>query len=232
MTAPVTLITGTRKGIGKFLAQHYLEAGHSVIGCSRQPCDLQHPNYRHHCCDVSDEAQVQQLLLNVRREHGCLHNLINNAGVAAMNHCMLTPATTAYKVVNTNLIGTFLLCREGAKIMHKHGYGRIVNFTSVAVPLKLEGEAIYAASKAALISLTQILAKELAPYGITVNAVGPTPTDTDLIRSVPKDKIDSLIARQALPRMGRLEDVANVVDFFLRAESSFVTGQTLFLGGV
>jgi 3-oxoacyl-[acyl-carrier protein] reductase len=107
-----------------------------------------------------------------------------------------------------------------------------VNFATVATPLKLEGEAMYAASKAAVISLTQILARELADFGITVNAVGPAPIATDLIRSVPRAKIDAVIARQAIRRLGEYRDVANVIDFFLKPESDFVTGQVVFLGGV
>ena len=102
----------------------------------------------------------------------------------------------------------------------------------MAVPLKLEGEAAYAASKAAVQSLTEVMARELASLGITVNAVGPTPIQTDLIKDVPSDKIESLVERQAIARLGTVEDVANVVDFFLRPESDFVTGQIVFLGGV
>ena len=114
----------------------------------------------------------------------------------------------------------------------KRKSGRIVNFATVAKPLKLEGEAVYAASKAAIESLTEILAKEFAPFRVTINAVGPTPVATDLIRNVPDEKIEELISAQAVKRLGEYRDIANVVDFFLRAESDFVTGQTIYLGGV
>jgi 3-oxoacyl-[acyl-carrier protein] reductase len=158
--------------------------------------------------------------------------VINHAGIASMNHSLLMPMTAVREILATNVSGTFLFCREAAKLMERRRWGRIVNFVTVAVPLKLEGEAIYAASKAAVLSLTQVLAREFADFGVTVNAVGPTPIATDLIRSVPADKLRTLVDRQAVRRMGECRDVANVIDFFLRRESDFVTGQTLFLGGV
>ena len=149
-----------------------------------------------------------------------------------MNHTLITPLSTVNEILNTNLIGTFLFCREAGKMMSRSQHGRIVNFTTVATPLKLEGEAIYAASKAAIFSLTQVLARELAPFKITVNSIGPTPIETDLIRSVPKEKMNSLIKRQAIHRYGEFEDVSNVIDFYLDAKSTFITGQNLYLGGV
>lgn len=168
----------------------------------------------------------------VRRSYGGLDILVNNAGIASMNHVLATPLKTASKILETNVSGTFLMCREAAKLMMSAKNGRIVNFTTVATPLKLEGEAIYAASKSAVITLTQILARELGSMGITVNAIGPTPVQTDLIARIPKQKIEQLLRRQALPRMGEFCDIANVIDFFIRPESAFVTGQTIFLGGV
>lgn len=232
MPSPVTLITGTRKGIGRFLAEHYVRQGHQVVGCSRGEADFSLEGYSHHVVDVSDEQGVRQLFAEVRRKYDRIDHVINNAGIASMNHSLLTPAATVQNVLNTNVLGTFLFCREAAKAMKNRKYGRIVNLTSVAVPLKLEGEAAYVASKAGVISLTQVLAREFADFGITVNAVGPGPIETDLIRSVPKAKIDQLLSRQAIRRLGTVDDVANVIDFYLRPESGFITGQCVFLGGV
>jgi 3-oxoacyl-[acyl-carrier protein] reductase len=203
-----------------------------VIGCSREPSDFGASGYRHFCLDVADEQKVMELFAEVKRSYGRLDVLVNNAGIASMNHVVLTPALTVRRIFETNVTGTFLFCREAAKLMVRARFGRMVNFSTVATPLQLEGEAIYAASKAAVNSLTQILARELAPWNITVNAVGPTPVQTDLIGSVPADKIDALLKRQAIPRFGEFKDIVNVVDFFVRPESEFVTGQVIYLGGV
>ncbi|MFN3912891.1 SDR family NAD(P)-dependent oxidoreductase [Hyphomonas sp.] len=228
----VMVITGTRKGIGRYLAETYLERGWIVAGCSRDASNLVHPDYRHFCLDVADEKAVTAMLRAVSREFGRLDALLNNAGIASMNHALLTPKSTLERIFQTNVFGTFLFCREAAKLMSRRKYGRIVNFATVATPLKLEGEAVYAASKAAVVSLTEVLAREVAGFGVTVNAVGPTPVPTDLVGSVPEAKMTALIARQAIPRYGEMRDVLNVVDFFIRPDSDFVTGQTIYLGGV
>jgi len=226
------LVSGTSKGIGRYLVEYYLGAGYQVVGCSRNASDLKNEKYRHFCLDVSDEPAVKKMFTKISREFGRLDISIHNAGIASMNHLFLTPLSTARKILETNVIGTFLFCREASKLMKKNNFGRIINFATVATPLKLEGEALYACSKAAVANLTEILARELADFGITVNAVGPTPVKTDLIRSVPKDKMSALIARQAIPRFGEFEDISNVIDFFIKSESNFVTGQIIYLGGV
>ena len=151
--------------------------------------------------------------------------------MASMNHILTTPITTFDKLVHTNLKGTFLFVREGSKLMRKNG-GSIVNFSTVASPLNLEGEAIYASTKCAIEKLTKISAFELSNYKIRVNCVGPTPIYTDLIKTVPKNKIDELLSRQAIKRLGSFDDVKNVIDFYCSSSSDFITGQTIFLGGI
>ena len=228
----IILITGTRKGIGRFLVENYTSLGHQVIGCSRSETEYSIDNYQHFCLDVCDEKDVKRMFSHIRKSYGRLDILINNAGIASMNHALLTTMDTVHKIYGTNVFGTFLFCREAAKIMQHNGYGKIVNFSTVATPLKLEGEAIYASSKAAVISLTQILARELSDIGITVNAIGPTPVKTDLIRSVPDEKLERLIEKQAIHRYGDYGDIINVIDFFINPVSNFITGQVIYLGGV
>jgi 3-oxoacyl-[acyl-carrier protein] reductase len=226
------VITGTRKGIGKEMAKHYLAEGWQVVGCSRGEGSIKHAHYQHFALDVGDEDAVIAMARTIKASHGQVDALLNNAGIASMNHALLTPASTVNRILQTNVVGTFLFCREMAKLMRRTRNGRIINFTTVAHPLNLEGEAIYAASKAAVESLTRILARELAELNITVNAIGPTPIATDLIRGVPRAKMDALLARQAVRRMGEVRDVINAVDFYLREESDFITGQVLYLGGI
>jgi 3-oxoacyl-[acyl-carrier protein] reductase len=226
------LITGTRKGIGRYLVDYYVERGYVVAGCSREPFGDEIPNYHHYCLDVADEKATIDMVRDVHKKLGGIAVLVNNAGIASMNHMLLTPLSTVERVFSTNVFGTFVCMREVAKVMMKARYGRIVNFATVATPLNLEGEAAYAASKAAIESLTRIAAREFASFNITVNAVGPTPVMTDLIRTVPKAKMDALIGTQAIRRMGKERDIANVIDFFISKESDFVTGQTVYLGGI
>lgn len=226
------LITGTRKGIGRYLVDYYVERGYRVVGCSRSAANFEIEHYQHFELDVADEKAVAKMVRAVAKEHGGIDVALNNAGIASMNHFLLTPTRTVEQVFATNVFGTFNVCREVAKVMAKKKYGRIVNFATVAAPLKLEGEAAYAASKAAVANLTQVIAKELADFNITVNAVGPTPVATDLIRGVSDGKITDLINLQSVKRMGEYRDISNVVDFLIRPESDFVTGQVIYLGGV
>ncbi|MGH9227694.1 MAG: SDR family NAD(P)-dependent oxidoreductase [Acidimicrobiales bacterium] len=223
--------TGTSKGIGRAVAMHYLHAGWIVIGASRGPGSIESACYHHHSVDVRDEGSVKQMFTATRRRFGRVDALVNNAGIASMNHTLLTPVETVKRITDTNVTGTFLCSREAAKMMRRRLFGRIVNFASVAVPLAVEGESAYAASKAAVITLSRVLARELGPHGITVNVVGPGPVRTDMTSSIPEEKLEQLLARLPLAQYTKIRDITNVIDFFLRPESDAVTGQVVYLGG-
>jgi 3-oxoacyl-[acyl-carrier protein] reductase len=225
------LITGTTRGLGQALAVHLLEQGDLVIGCARSCGTIDHKNYVHVTANIADDAQTEQLFRQVR-EFDRLDILINSAGTARMLPLALTPDETVQKIMDLNFIATVRMIHRAIRLMRKSKCPRIVNLTSVAVPLRLQGESIYAASKAAVEMLTRIVAKEFGPLGVTCNAVGPSPIRTDLIRNVPEEKLNALIAQQAVPTWAQADDVINVVDFFLRPESRMITGQVIYLGGM
>lgn len=236
----VFIISGSSRGIGKAISEHYLGCGDIVVGCARSTSDIAHENYRHFILDINDEKAVVAMVRAAKKEFGKIDICLNNAGMASMNHILTTSYESAKRLVDVNFLGAFLLSREAAKAMISNKIsnknsaksGVIINFSSVAAPLCLEGEAIYAASKAACESLTKTMAKELASYSIRVNAIALAPVQTDLIKAVPKDKINALLEHQAIKRFGEFGDIINVIDFFISQKSDFITGQIITLGGV
>jgi 3-oxoacyl-[acyl-carrier protein] reductase len=182
--------------------------------------------------DLCEAEEIKKLFREARAALGHLDVLINNAGAARMLPLALTPDDTARRIVDLNFMATYRMIHAATRLMRKSECARIVNLTTVAVPLRLEGESLYAATKAAVEMLTRCVAKELGPSGVTCNAVGPTPIRTDLVRNVPSDKLEALIQQQAIRKWAEPADVANVIDFFLRPESHMITGQVVYLGGL
>lgn len=230
----IIMTTGTRTGIGKALAEHFLETGHDVIGCSRKPSTIDHPKYRHHQVDLTEVAQTKKMFRDVRQEYGHLDALINNAGTSTMNHFMTTPDEVARNVFDINFFAVLNCCREAVKLLRKSSEptSAILNVSTVAVPWALDGHLVYSASKSAVEQLVQVMSKEVAVFGIRVNAVGLPPVRTVLTRTVSQPKIDALIARQALRRMCTMSDIIGPVEFLIGQQSAFITGETVFLGGV
>jgi 3-oxoacyl-[acyl-carrier protein] reductase len=135
-------------------------------------------------------------------------------------------------MIRTNFLGSFFVSREAAKLMRKGRFGRIINIGSMAATLEPIGDSIYAAMKAASMTLAAVLAKEFAGYGITVNTLAVTALETDMLAQLPREKIDAVVAGLPIPRFATPDDIFNVVDFFASPESSYITAQTIFLGGV
>ncbi len=228
----VVVVSGASKGIGKYLVEYYLNKNDFVIGCSRSESEITDKQYEHHCVDISDESSVVSLFNSIRRTHKRVDIVINNAGVNfALSPFLLTSFTAAKATIDINLMGTFLMSREAAKLMMQNSFGRIVNFGSMAVRLEEEGEAIYTASKAAIVSMTRIMAKELQRYGITANIVAPSAIRTDLTDAINQDALKNVLQRNAIKEFGKMSDVSNAIDWLVLPESDAITGQTIYLGG-
>lgn len=180
--------------------------------------------------DVADAESVRAALKDLRRD-ASIYALINAAGIASMNLVVTTPAETVRRIVETNLLGTIYCCQQIAPALIKRGNGRIINFSTLGVPLAIKGEAIYVASKAGVEGFTRVFAREVAAHGITVNAIAPGPIDTALIAKVPRDKVDAVVKQQIIPRQGTPGDVWNIVSQLLSPESSMISGQTIVVGG-
>lgn len=230
---PVTLITGTSRGIGKSLAEYYLKHNHIVIGCSRGNTDIAHTNYIHFNADISNEKEIFPIFTYIKKNFGKLDNLVNNAGISAISLGVLTSTDLFENVIKVNAVGTFIFIREAAKIMIKNNYGRIVNFTSAVMESTLSGMIPYLSSKAVVELMTKSFAEELASYNITVNAIGPATTDTNMLHaSISKEQHDLVINNHfMIKENSTVDDIANVVDFFINKNSNHITAQIIYLCG-
>jgi 3-oxoacyl-[acyl-carrier protein] reductase len=228
----IVLITGARRGVGQLLTQHFLSNGAKVIGFSRHEDDSPLENYNPIAVDVGDAESVARAFEKVRKTFGQVDIVINNAAVLTSQYVMIMPPGAAKSMLDVNIFGTFLVSREAAKLMRKSKWGRIINVGSMAASLEPIGDSVYAATKAAVSSLANVMAKEFASLNITCNTLGITAISTDMLDQLPKDKIDAVIACLPLPRYATPDDIFNVVDFFASERSAYITAQTIFLGGV
>lgn len=225
------LVTGGSGAIGGAVVSRLIAAGARVINLDLNP-PAKGRGALYAWADFSDLAGTRTVLAELTREHR-IDWLVNNAGIALPATLDETTQSQYQQVMDVN-VGASILCAQAVlPAMRAAGRGRIVNITSRAAlgkPLRTA----YSAAKAGLIGLTRTWALELAREGITVNAVGPGPIETPLFRSAnPPDsaRTRSIIAGVPVGRLGQPADVAEAVLFFLRDESSFVTGQVLFVCG-
>jgi 3-oxoacyl-[acyl-carrier protein] reductase len=232
-TDKIMLVTGARRGVGRLIAQHFLQHGAQVIGLSRTLDEEPAPaGYHPMQVDVGDAHAVTQAFGTIRKTFGRVDVLVNNAAVLTSQYALIMPPAAAQAMVQTNLIGAFLVSREAAKLMRAKQWGRIIHISSMAVSLEPIGDSMYAATKAAVTTLSNIMAKEFASMNITSNSLGITAIETDMLQQLPRNKIDAVVAGLPIPRFATPDDILNVVDFFASERSSYITGQAVYLGGV
>jgi 3-oxoacyl-[acyl-carrier protein] reductase len=227
------LITGTSRGLGRALAEHYVIRGHLVIGCSRSASDLTHERFRHHLVDIADESAVKKMFRALADAGTPAEVLINNAGLSLSRLAILTTGLEAERLLQTNLKGTFIMMREAASQMKRNRFGRIVNFSSINVPLGSVGSAVYSASKAAVEHLALTFSREFSRDNITVNTLGLSLVAGDgMAAELSEDAAKAKQSQLIKPKPISIDEIAAAIDFFASDNAWQITNQVVYFGGV
>ena len=232
------LITGASRGIGRAIADRFLSAGAEVWGLGRrEPEDLgervSRTGGKLHwiSAELAEPSGLEDLIAGQVKESGGFDILVNNAGITRDNLSFRMNMEDWEKVLTVNLTAAFLIARTVGRDMIRRRSGSIINISSVVGVHGNGGQANYAASKAGLIGLTKSLAQETAGRGVRVNAVAPGYIVSDMTNAIPEAVREKIIDRIPLKRLGRPEDVAEMVLFLASETSSYITGQVFAVDG-
>ncbi len=237
----IAVVTGASRGIGRAIAEKLASMGAFVVinynGSKdraeevRQEIEAAGGAAAIYQCDVSDYEKCGTFIQDVINEHGRIDILVNNAGVTRDGLLMKMTEEAFDQVINTNLKGAFNTMRFVSRQMLKQRSGRIVNMSSVVGVTGNAGQANYAASKAGIIGLTKSAARELAPKGITVNAIAPGFIETDMTGVLPEKVKEATVAQIPLGRFGKPEQIAAAAAFLSSEDAGYITGQVLHVDG-
>jgi 3-oxoacyl-[acyl-carrier protein] reductase len=237
----IVLVTGATRGIGRGIAEAFLQADAYVIGVyagNREAAGRfaeknsgRASSFELIRCDISNEVEVKNLFSDIEKRFDIIHVLINNAGIRRDSVLALMSSSDWQKVIDINLTGIFLMSKQAVLLMMKRKYGRIVNITSPVSRLGFAGQANYSSSKAGLIGLTKTLAIETARKKITVNCVSPGFIATDFINDLSSQQVSSYKKMVPMRRFGTVQDVAESVLFLSSDRASYITGSVLEVTG-
>lgn len=233
----VAIVTGATKGIGAGITKLFSKNNAIVYGIGRNTDALQHleassPNIHGIKADVCDTAQFKDIFHSIYKEHGHIDILINNAGI--MEDAILGMITTDMieRVFQTNVYSVIQLTQLASRFMKRQKSGSIINISSIIGTRGNSGQCVYSASKGAVAAFTKSAAKELAASNIRVNSIAPGTIQTDLLNSVPADKLEQRISQIMLGHVGSPEDIANAALFLASDSSSYISGQILEIDGL
>ena len=238
--AKVALVTGASRGIGMAVAERLARDGFKLIinySGDAAPAEalvrkLEDAGGRAFAvkADISDPSAVRKMFDAAEAAFGAIDVLVNNAGIMTLAPIADTDDASFDRHIAVNLKGTFNTLREAAKRLRAGG--RIVNFSSTVVGMLMPTYGVYVATKAAVEGLTSVLAKELRGRNITVNAIAPGPTATDLfLKGKPQEVVDRMAKMAPLERLGQPSDIADVVSFLAGPDAAWVNGQVLRVNG-
>lgn len=237
----VALVTGASRGIGKACALKLAEDGYDIAvnynsneaKAAETVAEIEALGRKAvaYKADTADLKAVQGMFRDVQKEFGQLDVLVNNAGVVDDAYLLMINEESLSRSLDINIKGYFHCAQQAALKMMSKKHGKIINISSVSSILAVEGQGVYSATKGAVNSMTATLAKELAPRGITVNAVAPGFIETEMIDAIPEDKKEAYIKAIPMGHFGTAKDVANVVSSLCSASFDYVTGQVVVLDG-
>lgn len=242
LAGKTALITGCNRGIGKAVAEKFASEGADLICAIRK----ENPAFREETdkwasqygvnidfvyFDLSDEDSIKAAFRVIQKEKRPIDILVNNAGIPAGGFLLMTSLTKVKEVMQVNFFSQILVTQLVAKIMMKQKRGSIINMSSVTALDNQAGWTAYGSSKAAMISFTRTAARELAPFGIRVNAVAPGLIDTQMGGEMDERYQAEMLSRSDLGRKGTPEEVANMVCFLASDEASYITGQVIRIDG-
>lgn len=232
----VALVTGGTRGIGGAISRALRDAGRDVIaayaGNEHAAKEFEeNSGIKTIKVDVSDFDQVQDAAAKIKADMGPIEILVNNAGITRDGTMHRMTFEQWKEVIDTNLSGVFNCSRAVIEDMRDLSFGRIVNIGSINGQAGQYGQVNYAATKSGIHGFTKALAQEGASKGITVNAIAPGYVDTDMVRAVPPDVLEKIIARIPVGRLGQADDIARGVLFLTADNAGFVTGSTLSING-
>ena len=236
----VALVTGASYGIGFAIATAFAEAGATIVfnDIRQELVDKGLASYEEkgikahgYVCDVTNEEQVEAMVAQIEKEVGTIDILVNNAGITKDNLMLKMTEEDFEQVIDTNLKGAFLCIKHVSKIMLKQKRGHIINISSVVGVRGNAGQVNYASSKAGLIGMTKSVAKEIGSRGITVNAVAPGFIETDMTAKLPEAVVEENLKSIPMKKLGKVEDVANLVRFLASDDASYITGQVICVDG-
>jgi NAD(P)-dependent dehydrogenase (short-subunit alcohol dehydrogenase family) len=237
----VALVTGAASGIGLATVRRLLEAGWKVAAVDRDEKALASLSGEiglprrlfSSALDVTDETAAEKAVAMAGEALGGLDGVVNSAGIAADIHALETPVALLRKILDVNVVGTFIVARAAARLMKDRGGGAVVNIASVSGLRGGKGRSAYGASKGAVVVLTQVLANDLARYNIRVNAVAPGPVDTPMVKAVHTAADRALWLRHVpMRRYAEPGEIASVIEFLLDGtRSGYVTGEIVAVDG-